>query len=70
MRMLRLTTALLPLMLAGTLSACGNKGDLVRPTPPPDQKPATQPQPAASDTTPKPPESGTTPNPVQDSGRH
>ena len=49
MRMLRFSAVLLPLMLASALSACGSKGDLVKPTPP-----ATDQQPAASDTTPKP----------------
>ena len=61
MRKLRLFAVLLPMTLASALTACGNKGDLVKPTPKPDQ-PATQSTPAASDSTPKPAESGTTPS--------
>jgi predicted small lipoprotein YifL len=58
MRMLRPLLASSPLMLAMLLSACGNKGDLVKPTPS-TLPPPTQ-QPAASDTTP----------PAQDDGGH
>jgi predicted small lipoprotein YifL len=70
MRKLRLFAVLLPLTLASALTACGNKGNLVKPTPPPDQQPATQSTPAATDSTPKPAESGTTPTSSQDSGGH
>jgi hypothetical protein len=59
MRMLRPFLALSPLMLAMLLSACGNKGDLVKPTPS-TLPPPTPEQPAAPDTTP----------PAQDSGGH
>jgi Prokaryotic lipoprotein-attachment site len=48
-----------PLMLAILLSACGNKGDLVKPTPS-TLPPPTPEQPAAPDTKP----------PAQDSGGH
>jgi predicted small lipoprotein YifL len=69
MRILRRSAVLLSMTLASALTACGNKGDLVKRTPPPDQQPATQSQPA-SDSTPKPAESGTTPASPQDSGGH
>ena len=67
MRMLRPLRISGPLMLAILLSACGNKGDLVKPTPPADQQPAAPATPGASDSTPKPGESGTTPAASQDS---
>ena len=70
MRMLRCSAALLSLSLAGSLCACGNKGDLVRPPKPP-APPATDQPPGATDTTPKPAASGTTPpGSTQDSGGH
>jgi predicted small lipoprotein YifL len=67
MRLLRLFAVLLSMTLASVLVACGNKGDLVKPTPPADQQPATPATPGASDSTPKPAESGTTPTASQDS---
>ena len=48
MRMVRFSILLTTLAAALALAACGNKGDLVKPTPKP-QPPATTP-----DTTPKP----------------
>ena len=48
---MRTTFSLLPiLLLAAMLSACGNKGDLVKPTPPATHKQsdATPPAPAAT----------------------
>jgi predicted small lipoprotein YifL len=70
MRKLRLFVLLLSMALAGALTACGNKGNLVKPTPKPDEQPATQSTPAATDSTPKPAESGTTPASSQDAGGH
>ena len=70
MRKLRLFAVLLPMTLASALTACGSKGDLVKPTPKPDQQPATPSTPAASDSTPQPAKSGTTPSSAQDSGAH
>jgi len=70
MRKLHLFAVLLSMTLASALTACGNKGNLVKPTPKPEQQPATQSTPAASDSTPKPAESGTTPAASQDSGGH
>ena len=62
MRMLRPVLATSFLMLAILLSACGNKGDLVKPIPStlPPPAPQTPEQPAAPDTKP----------PAQDSGGH
>jgi len=40
MRTLRPAVLLIPLLLA-LLCGCGNKGDLVKPTPPPGTQPAT-----------------------------
>jgi hypothetical protein len=62
MRMLRPFLVSSPLMLAILLSACGNKGDLVKPMPStlPPPTPPTPEQPAAPDTKP----------PAQDSGGH
>lgn len=60
MRVSRLFALLLPLMIAAALTACGNKGDLVKPTPStlppptPTDQPTTPAQPSANDTTPKP----------------
>jgi len=70
MRKLHLFAVLLSMTLASALTACGNKGNLVKPTPKPDQQPATQSTPPATDSTPKPAESGTTPASSQDSGVH
>jgi len=70
MHKLRLFAVLLPMTLASALTACGNKGNLVKPTPKPEQQPATQSTPAATDSTPKPAESGTTPASSQDAGSH
>jgi len=70
MRNLRLFAVLLLMTLASALAACGNKGNLVKPTPKPDQQPAMQSTPTAPDSTPKPAESGTTPSSSQDSGGH
>ena len=64
MHMYRPIAALLTLLLATALSACGNKGNLVKPTPavtPPEQKTDTSQTPAATDAEPKP---------AQDSGGH
>jgi predicted small lipoprotein YifL len=70
MRLIRLSAMLLSMTLASALVACGNKGDLVKRIPPPDQQPATQSPPDAPDSTPKPAESGMTPASPQDSGGH
>ena len=66
MHMYRPIAILLVLLLASALSACGNKGNLVKPTPaklpPPEQKTDDASQtPSATDATPKP---------AQDSGGH
>ena len=67
MRMSRCFAFSLPLLLAASLSACGNKGDLVRPTP------STLPPPTPADPTTQPSQPSTTdtsPQPAQDSGGH
>jgi len=48
MRKTGLLVLLIPLVLAACLSACGNKGDLVKPTPPAPKPDATTP-PATQD---------------------
>jgi len=58
MRVPRPYSVLVPLILAALLSSCGNKGDLVRPTPPADQ----QQKPAAPD--------AAKPEPTQDATQH
>jgi hypothetical protein len=67
MRMLRPFLLSGPLMLAILLSACGNKGDLVKPNPSTLPPPATTPQPGAPDATAKPAQPA---QPPQDSGGH
>jgi putative lipoprotein len=57
MRSFRPYFIFISLAIALLLSACGNKGDLVKPTPP-----ATQQQPAAPD--------AATPKPAQDPAQH
>ncbi len=63
MRMLRLSALLVSLALASALSACGNKGNLVKPTPatiPPPEKTDSSQTPTATDAD----------KPAQDSGGH
>jgi predicted small lipoprotein YifL len=71
MRMSRFAAFSIPLVLAASLSACGNKGNLVKPIPStlPPPAPADQPanQPAKPDT---PAATHTTPQPAQESGGH
>jgi predicted small lipoprotein YifL len=66
MRLSRLPAVLLPLLLSSALSACGNKGNLVKPTP------SALPPPEKTDSTQTPP--STPPDaeqkPAQDSGGH
>lgn len=70
MRMLRPFLLSGPLMLAILLSACGNKGDLVKPTPSTLPPPTTTPQPDASGATPQPAQPAQPQQPPQDSGGH
>ena len=69
MRLSRLPAVLIPLMLASALAACGNKGNLVKPTPsalpPPEKTDSSQASPSTS-----PPASDAEQKPAQDSGGH
>jgi hypothetical protein len=70
MRMLRPLLISGPLMLAILLSACGNKGDLVKPNPSTLPPPTTTPQPATPDATSPPAQPAQAAQPPQDSGGH